>query len=134
MGLRLLINECLSPDVAACLRQDGHDAVYVQEIGLGGAADEVVYAQARMEDRAFVTLNQKHFSDARRYLDSDGPGVIALRLQRSSPRRVLAELRAFLAGKTMHMLHGSLFILQDGGVIRTAPSVSVGPEAPSEPM
>ena len=128
MQLRQLINECLSPEVAAQLRQDGHDAVYVQEIGLGGAPDDTVYAQARLESRVLVTLNYRHFSDTRRYPDPTGPGVIALRLRRSSPRRVLDELRAFLGGKAMLSLNGRLFILEDGGIVRPAPSVVAGPE------
>lgn len=121
--MRLLINECLSPEVAARLREEGHDAVYVQEIGLSGAPDPTVYAQARLEGRVFVTLNVSDFGDARSYSDPESPGVIILRLPRASPAHVLQELRTFLAEQTQDSLRGCGFVLSSGGTTRKMPFV-----------
>lgn len=56
--MSLLIDEMFSVAVARQLRDDfGHDAVHVDEIGLGGAEDAEVAQVARAERRAVVTEN-----------------------------------------------------------------------------
>jgi predicted nuclease of predicted toxin-antitoxin system len=58
---RLLIDENLSPAVAATLRNEGHDVVHVRERGLLGVSDAVVPEKAYDEDRVLVTANVADF-------------------------------------------------------------------------
>jgi Domain of unknown function (DUF5615) len=53
--MRFLMDANLPRSAAALLQQMGHDAVDVRDIGMGGAADDVIAAHARREQRALVT-------------------------------------------------------------------------------
>ena len=44
--MNLLLDEGLAMDTASALRQAGHDAVHVKAIGLGGASDNQIIAEA----------------------------------------------------------------------------------------
>jgi predicted nuclease of predicted toxin-antitoxin system len=76
--VRLLLDENLSPAHAARLRKAGHDAAAVLDVGLGGAADEVVRQFALREQRMLVTIDAD-FSHILRYPPENTPGVIRLR-------------------------------------------------------
>jgi len=55
--VKLLLDENLSPQHAAMLRQQGHDAVAVIEAGLSGEPDDKVRAFAIESGRVLVTLD-----------------------------------------------------------------------------
>lgn len=57
--MRLLLDELFPPAIAVQLRRHGHDAATVQELGLTGASDEVVWERASGEDRILVTENAR---------------------------------------------------------------------------
>jgi predicted nuclease of predicted toxin-antitoxin system len=59
--LRLLLDEHISLIVAERLRDRGHDAVGVHEVGLGGLDDRQVLSWSAGERRAVVTNNIKDF-------------------------------------------------------------------------
>lgn len=61
----LLIDEMFSAVVAELLRDQGHDAVHVTEIGLQAADDAVVADAARAEQRGVVTENVADFAGER---------------------------------------------------------------------
>ena len=65
-------------EAARLLREFGHDAVGVTEIGLGGAVDHDVAIAARIEERVMVTENVADFA---RYQDL----VLVCVLKRSLP-------------------------------------------------
>jgi predicted nuclease of predicted toxin-antitoxin system len=44
--VRLLVDANLSPKIAAMLRDGGHDAVHVADIGMLGATDDAILAHA----------------------------------------------------------------------------------------
>ena len=64
--MRFLFDENLSPQLAVELREMGHDAVSVIEIGLVGAADPAVRGTAIRSGRTLVTLDAD-FGNIRRY-------------------------------------------------------------------
>jgi len=76
--MRFKTDENLPVEVAALLRQHGHDAVTVAEEGLAGVADPAVAAVCQVEKRAIITLDLD-FGDIRRYPPEKHPGIIVLR-------------------------------------------------------
>lgn len=71
-------DENLPIEVAALLRQAGHDALTVLDQSLGGEPDPRIAQVCRAEGRALVTLDLD-FSDIRTYPPADYPGLIILR-------------------------------------------------------
>lgn len=60
--MRALLDEQLSPQIAALLRQSGHDVVAVAERGdLIGRSDRIILDLASAERRAVITNNIKDF-------------------------------------------------------------------------
>jgi predicted nuclease of predicted toxin-antitoxin system len=55
--MRLLVDNALSPVLAEFLRNAGHEAVHVRDIGLHHAADEDVFERAAAEDFVVVTAD-----------------------------------------------------------------------------
>ena len=60
--MRALLDECLSPLIAAALRERGHDVVAVVERDdLAGGSDRTIVEVAVAEQRAVITNNTKDF-------------------------------------------------------------------------
>jgi predicted nuclease of predicted toxin-antitoxin system len=59
--VRFLVDEMFGPDAAERLNLAGHDAVHVNDVGLGGAPDRDVLAYASEDDRIVVTENAADF-------------------------------------------------------------------------
>ena len=70
--MKFLIDMPLSQDLAAWLRDRGHDAVHAVELNLAAAADVVILARAKQENRTIVTA------------DLDYPRLLALAQERES--------------------------------------------------
>jgi predicted nuclease of predicted toxin-antitoxin system len=49
--MRFLIDNALSPALAAVLSESGHDAVHVRDVGLRDGADDAIMQYATAEDR-----------------------------------------------------------------------------------
>jgi predicted nuclease of predicted toxin-antitoxin system len=76
--VRLLIDAQLPPRLARRLRDLGHDAVHVGEIGLAAATDKVVW-DAAIERRAILVTKDQDFAVVRA-ISADGPAIVWVRL------------------------------------------------------
>lgn len=90
-----LLDEQLSPRVAAALRAEGHDAISVFELNLAGQPDEVIYGVAQKEGRVVVTQDLD-FNAIQRLSALNSEGVMILRANQPSPKAILALLRRFI--------------------------------------
>ena len=53
--MKFLIDNALSPQVAAKLAAMGHDAIHVRDIGIAASSDEVIFLRAAAEDRILAS-------------------------------------------------------------------------------
>src|SRR5262245_35282310 len=72
---RMLLDECMSPQLVPRLWSEGHDVIHVRDRGLLHAADHTVWTYALTEDRAVCTINGSHFKRLAAATDLH-PGVL----------------------------------------------------------
>ena len=94
--MRLLLDENLSPQQAATLREQGHDAVAVLDVGLSGQPDENIRAYAIQENRVLLTLDVD-FANMLRFPPAGTPGVIPLKIHPPTEETVREQIQKALA-------------------------------------
>lgn len=94
--MRLMIDAQLPPRLARRLRELGHDAIHISEIGLAAAIDKVVWDAAVERNAALLTKDQD-FAVARA-VAAKGPAIVWIRLGNTANDiligRVIASLDA----------------------------------------
>jgi predicted nuclease of predicted toxin-antitoxin system len=89
--MRLLVDNALSPVLAEHLRNAGHDAVHVRDIGLHRAPDEDIFDWAAAEDFMLVTADTD-FGTLLASRSTSKPSLILFRGEGSRRPDVLAAL------------------------------------------
>ena len=80
--MTLLVDENLSPRIAADLAQVGHDAVHVRDVGLARSTDAALLTFAAQTGRGIVS-NDSDFGELLARTGAVRPSVLLLRRQRS---------------------------------------------------
>jgi predicted nuclease of predicted toxin-antitoxin system len=114
--VRLLLDENLSPKQAVTLREQGHDAVAVLEIGLAGQPDEKVREYAIAENRVLLTLDVD-FANVLRFPPAGTPGVIRLKIHPPTEAAIREQIAKAIAVLKDRSLAGCLAV-SHGNVIR----------------
>ena len=88
--MKFLIDNALSPALAALLQQAGHDALHVRSIGLQHADDDVIFEHAAVERRIVVSADAD-FGTLLAVRSSRQPSVIQFRGEGSRKPDALAR-------------------------------------------
>jgi predicted nuclease of predicted toxin-antitoxin system len=108
---RFLLDENMPRPLEAALRNEGHDAVAVQDVGLRGQPDTAVIAYATVEGRVLVTRDVE-FGNLRIYPLGSHAGVVLMRYpNKTTIDEVIQLITAALRLLTEDDLIGNLVVL-----------------------
>ena len=119
--MRFLIDECLSPALAAALQQAGHDAVHIVDLGRRGAPDGVVMQLARLQERVLVSADTD-FGELLARSHHSEPSVVLFRGDEVEPTALAATLLANLDQVEQTLTAGAIVVILDDRIrVRSLP-------------
>lgn len=95
------------------LRELGHDAIHLRDLGLDRLSDHEILAKAGREDRIVLTFDLD-FGDLLATGTVAFPSVIIFRLRDQRPLNVTPRLLGILQSRASELLSGVLIIVEDG--------------------
>lgn len=114
--MRFLVDNALSPRLAAGLRADGHDAVHVRDRGLSSAQDSTLLDLAASEQRVLVS-EDTDFGALLALRAVTAPSVILFRrMPDRSAAGLLSVLRANLGAIEAELGAGAIVVIDDARV------------------
>ena len=114
--MKLLLDENLSPQQAAILREQGHDARAVTQAGLSGEPDSTIRAFVIESGRVLLTLDAD-FANILRFPPASTPGVIRLKIHPPTEEAIREQIHRTLEVLKDTPLVGCLAV-SHGSVIR----------------
>lgn len=110
--MRFLLDANMPRSAAVVIRDLGHEATDVRDIGLGASDDSHIAAHARSGGLTLVTRDFD-FADVRNYPPEGFAGIVVLQLpEDATAARVADALKSFLAqAHLLHQLPGRLAIV-----------------------
>ena len=111
--MRFLVDNALSPALAAGLNARGHEAVHVLDYGLEQASDDVIFDRAVAEERVLISSDSAlALLVARR--NARRPSVVLFRYPLVRPAVQLALLLANLQAIEEQLRDGCIVVMQPG--------------------
>lgn len=118
--MRFLVDENLSPRIAALLTSDGHDAFHVREHGMSGSSDTDVLAHAADHGAVLLTADRGDFGRELAFTGALSPSVVLLRQLPDVVRAadVAALLLANLTPVVVEALQSGTFVVVTSRAVR----------------
>lgn len=110
--MKFLVDECLSPTLATNLRQAGHDAVHIADLGMCGAQDTVVMQVARIQRRVLLSADTD-FGELLARSNDDRPSVVLFRGHEVEPATMAVILLANLDQIEELLTVGAIVVILD---------------------
>ncbi len=121
MGIKVKLDEDLSPMVAGPMQAAGYEVYGVVEQGWGGAKDDELWPGVVAEGAFFVT-GDKGFGDVRSYPPGTHPGILLLRPDRESIVDYRALIETVVRDHSLGDLTGAIAVATPRGIrIRRPP-------------
>jgi predicted nuclease of predicted toxin-antitoxin system len=118
--VKFLVDECLTPDVAAFLVVAGHDAVHVRALDLLGCSDLEVMAAAIESNRVVISADTD-FGELLAKGGRSNPSVILLR-RRHNPSGQVGAILAAMPDIEESLTAGAVVVITEDRVrIRSLP-------------
>jgi predicted nuclease of predicted toxin-antitoxin system len=112
--LDFLVDESVPLSAGAALREEGHNARHVVDVGLRGAPDKAIFARAQEEGWIIVTRDLD-FGNLLDYPLGTHAGIIVLRLPSTfTALQIRDTLHAFIAGVEPDVLRNALAVVEPG--------------------
>lgn len=108
MTPHLLLDENVTWELAAALRERGHDVLHVRDVGLLGAADEAVFGAAVRDGRVVVTYDVDFIPIAGRIAEGGGHHFGLVLTRRPTFRELLASTLRLLANRSAEDLRDAV--------------------------
>lgn len=115
MGLRVKLDEDLSPLVAEPLAEAGHSTSSVVEQGWSGLSDDELWEKVCEEQLFFITAD-KGFGDIRVFVPGTHPGILLLRPARESLLEYQELVAEVVARHELERLAGAVTVARPGRV------------------
>jgi predicted nuclease of predicted toxin-antitoxin system len=115
--LRFLLDADLSPRLVELFAAYGHEAIHVDDLGHGTAADQTIGALARNTGRCIVT-GDYDFADIREFDPRRFHGIVVLTLPNNTASTYISRALTYFFERLIELapLNGKLLIVEIGRI------------------
>ncbi|MFZ1692062.1 MAG: DUF5615 family PIN-like protein [Flavobacteriales bacterium] len=108
--MKVIVDMCLSPQLALALQQAGHEAEHWASIGPPKASDTAIMEHA-LESGSIVLTHDLDFGDLLFLTNQSGPSVIIVRGSEMHPEVILEPILHALTSFAHDLERGALIVL-----------------------
>jgi predicted nuclease of predicted toxin-antitoxin system len=109
--MRFLVDMPLSPAVAAWLREAGHDAYHLHDVGLDTLSDGQITARAEQEQRVILTCDVQFGALALQR--QEAASVMIFRIAKPTPFRVIERTARTLEQYARQLQRGAIIVIEE---------------------